>query len=544
MKNRLILVFVLSVSSCYVREQDETLFSDIHSEYREISAFVKSDETKTVFEEGKLSFVGGDRLCVYAFTNEANPVYLNTFSLFNTHYNVNKFTGIFKSRDQRIIDANFYALYPDSFPQEGGIVTAEVPVAQQAPFDPAAAILFASDRKTYNEEDMPSLILSFQQLLAPIRIDFVNDYSDYESDELLFFEIESEDNISGSFQFDVAEPEKLDFSTGENKLRSVFPKGTLLGPGVSSMVMLRPGELSRLRIKVVTGPRVFSFSLSSELTIDKDYINVVSLKASDATQDVRKVVACWGDSYTNRESRPVTYNTCNYSVHLQELLGEDWYVYNGGYNGDVSTNIINKLKDWEDINDATLSILYMGRNDNAGPTDYAQLKSRYETAISYLTNDEDYIVLGSHNRQFWSVAEEYPVVVSSEEKLDFHENDNGNTYEGAFIAYFANTGKYIDLFHTVTNDWKNWLVRTGRYPTVEAIDESTEYPGTNKGADGAVMIDTNGDGIKDTAIDWPQSFWFQNSVHERRYVHPSEYGAKAIAIMIYNKMVDLGYVTP
>lgn len=519
----------------------------MNDEYIKVTAIV--NQTKTVFDGSTLSFIGGDKIAIWAFSTEETPVLLNDFILSNTAEKVNVFTGSFKKNTTQVIDADYYALYPTSNERSGITINCELPTVQVAPFDPSAAIILAHDNKIYNEEDMPSLTLSFQQILAPLRIDIINDDPAYEDDILKSIVVQSDDKICGSFSFDMSNPEILDFSKGSKELRSAFSSTQLIGTGFSTMVMIRPGTLGNLSIRVITDKRSFNFPIGSSVTIDKNYVNVASLNTNSVVPQNRKILACWGNSYTNRTGRPASPNACNFPDHLQELLGdEEWIVYNGGYNGYKLPGIITQLELWEATNDADLSILYMERN--GGYTTNANLKEQYDEAISYLTNSDDYIVLGSHCRQYWSIAGTYPVVISESEIQDYRyygrdgdPEQHVDTYEEAFIAPFAATNKYIDLFHSITTDWKNWLVRTGRYSNVEAINEATEYPGTGTGSDGAVMIDSNEDGIKDTAIDWPQSFWFANNAHERRFVHPSQYGAKAIALMIYDKMCELGYVT-
>jgi hypothetical protein len=249
----------------------------------------------------------------------------------------------------------------------------------------------------------------------------------------------------------------------------------------------------------------------------------------------KKTVACWGNSYTSRNSTAQhdAPNQANYPDYLQTLLGEDWVVYNGGYNGWTLPAIIEKLEEWEETNDADLSILYMERN--GGFSSWQDCFDRYKSAISHLSNPDDYIVLGAHIVEFWPERGLYPY-----SKTDLSVR-GGSRYEETFLSPFIESGRYKDLYHPVIQDWKNWLVRVGRYESVDEISDEVEYPGgvdeTGEKILGAVMIDSDNDGIKDMPLDWPQSFrWAINDVH------PSKWGAKAIALLVYDRMVELGYL--
>ena len=162
------------------------------------------------------------------------------------------------------------------------------------------------------------------------------------------------------------------------------------------------------------------------------------------------------------------------------------------------------------------------------------------TGNTRFTNKDDYIVCATHNRQFWKDAE--PVIVGPTETQDYRFDKNGKTYDDEFLAPFIEQGRCVDLYHPIISDWKNWLLRVGVYSSVDDIDLEYEFPGQSANSNGAIIVDKDNDEVPETALDWPQSFWYRNSDHERRYVHPSKYGAKAMAILIYEKMQELGYL--
>lgn len=530
---------ILILSSCSHLGQDEL---DKEGRNNVLSATVV-DRTKTTLTDYTLSFSVGDALNIYAFTNEATPDYLNSFLLTNDFRDVNEFHGFIHARDSRKTDARYYAIYPSTSLLIEKTVTCELPTSQSAPFDPAATVMCARCDDYYNEESMPKLTFSFDQVLAPLRINISNTNPDYEDEEIKYVEVSSDDKICGRFRFDIENPGVLDFSDGENKLTSSFANGTLLGTSISTLVMIRPGQLRNLEVKLSTEKQNFVFSIGgTSVSMDKASVNVITIDPATVTPQKKKIVACWGDSFTNRTLRPPSQNDCNYTEHLQELLGEDWYVYNGGYNSNNAYSIIYHQREWEKENDADFSVFYIGRN--GGQSNYVTLKGYYDTGISNLTNKDGYLLVGFHNRQYWSEAEKYPVVVSESEILDyrFDQAEPPHSYYETLIVPFMATGRYVDFYHTIISNWQKWLVRVGKYDRVEDIDIAVEYPGTGTGSDGAVMVDSNDDGIKDLALDWPQSFWYTNNAKERAYVHPSKWGAKAMAYMVYDMMYELHYV--
>ena len=65
---------------------------------------------------------------------------------------------------------------------------------------------------------------------------------------------------------------------------------------------------------------------------------MIATSFSSADLKVKKLVV-WGDSYTNRSQLDGHVDRCNYVIHLHEMLGSGWEVYNGGSSGDVTNTI-------------------------------------------------------------------------------------------------------------------------------------------------------------------------------------------------------------
>ena len=75
----------------------------------------------------------------------------------------------------------------------------------------------------------------------------------------------------------------------------------------------------------------------------------------------------------------------------------------------------------------------------------------------------------------------------------------------------------IDLRRTVPARGRELIVRTGAYPDLASIPDS-ELQRIDDGK-------------------WPLCFQ-----HTETDTHPSEYGARAIAILIYERMIEFGYL--
>lgn len=317
-----------------------------------------------------------------------------------------------------------------------------------------------------------------------------------------------------------------------------------------------------------------------------------SASKSETEPTVKKRVVCWGTSVVNGQLSFVPY--------LQELLGDEWEVYNGGCSGDRSyevaarqganpivtaseftipanvTNVstegllrtrsisgepglyplrafrgylrnpcklvgtngeevlcdilsyfrttdngnggkdttyyatVKRLEPGDpvviaehtpvetyaarELRDVDLSVLYMGGND--GHRDFNNIVYQHQQMIDYADNSEDYIVVGYYMYPSW---ERYG-------------------YTDIMTTAFGN--RFLDQRNDVTESdetVKQWLLWSGAYPDEESIPES-EYTRASNGY-------------------WPLAFLLSASDP-----HSNIYGCKVTAKLIYDKMVDLGYV--
>ena len=384
---------------------------------------------------------------------------------------------------------------------------------------------------------------------------------------------------------------KPQFSSQGNKyVVSSFNDSRILGKGVVHTVYLyvNPTTIGDLSISVVGTNHVFTKSSSSTVTIKQGSINsfptfdLKDFTVKDVGSSI-KSVACWGDSYTNA-------GYSSYPNNLKELLGANWVVYNGGISGDrvdeiaarqgglsivtneefvlpakgsvntkgilrtrnnaceegyfpmrrysgamsnpclvmgvpckiISTSSIPPGKDIDDpsatfsatytrledgdpiivpahtpivsqgaqtTKNANLQVIYMGANGRVvyngklGSDNYFDnLVNYHRYMIEFNTNQSDYLVLGYHNSH-WS-----------------------QPYWERFSKEFGND-RTIDLRRIVPARGRELIVRTGAYPDLASIPDS-ELQRIDDGK-------------------WPLCFQ-----HTETDTHPSEYGARAIAILI------------
>lgn len=532
MKSQVIFLSAALVCACSQVTQEQQISE------RKMSVSVVKQTTKTTISGSSILFETGDQLRLVCEG-------YNNFYVSNAETgDVNLFEGLYRAMETSGKDCSWYAVYPAVLSvSENGVVTGTLPERQTAPFDPAANMMISNiviaDYWEDNQPPLPPLYMN--QIMGLIQISFTNANADYANDYLYSAELSTSTALSGPFVLNIHDinPKAAFSGDTSNRVYATYSSEdrTQLGNGVSHTLYLfvNPSQISNATLTIKTNKHTFTYNSSRSFTPTAGCLTTLPLMdlKDFLVDDMPKTVAIWGSSSVSRnalspESARVAPNEANFPYQLQLLLGEKWTVYNGGYNGWRLPNIIEKLEEWEETNDADLTVLYMERN--GGYSSWQDCLNQQIAAISHLSNPDHFIVLGHHDVHYWQEQDLYPYAIYDKRP------SGGSTYEGTFTAYFINLGRFQDLFHPVVNDWKEWLVRVGRYDTIGEISNEVEYPG-DVGITGAVMIDSDGDGIKDKPLEWPQSFrWSSGDIH------PSKWGAKAMAYMIYDKMYDLGYV--
>lgn len=382
--------------------------------------------------------------------------------------------------------------------------------------------------------------------------------------------------------------------------------GTVSSDAVTVLV---PPSVDRTSLRAVfrtTGRDVFvgTEKQTSGVTVN-DFTHpvtyrVVSAKGREKEYEVKLIdrpfmIACWGDSFTH-------YHTSTaYPLILQELLGNTWEVYDGGYSGDYSNEIAarqgaivtrvkktngfwfptaksavtitsiytdDKVLDpetsyvfrparWDntntDIHDehtvnpctingvecvvhstsvtrtspgeevfvedgteirtyganycrhADVIVMYLGTNGGWQhySKNYDLLIKQHKAMIDYADNNGRYIVLASHISHGFT----------------FHGGDDATYLKKFHEAFTDAEGRdhVIELRSAVNSRAEEFLVSTGVYGSKSEISESDrEY--IAKG-------------------DWPLSFFYSASDE-----HPSHPGSTAMAMLIVEKMKELGYL--
>lgn len=160
-----------------------------------------------------------------------------------------------------------------------------------------------------------------------------------------------------------------------------------------------------------------------------------------------------------------------------------------------------------ELRDVDLSIIYMGTNGSFGSdkdnnryiwSRLDNLVSQHWGMINFTEHPDSYIVLGKHDGKGWDAL---------------HYSD----YMGPAFGE-----RYLNLRTTVVENEasiKQWLVYSGAYANEAEIPQS--------------VIDYS------LAGNWPKEFWHDVSTSD---THPNEYAAKVIGKLVYDKMVELGYV--
>lgn len=555
-------------------------------------------ETKLTFDGTALSFTPGDK--VELFIEGVNSAVLTNASTDNV--------GIFKGSLIRkgVIkeDCKWYVIYPHKQQVSSiGVLSANCPSTQSAPFNKSSCLMF-SDVKTalYDEESIPDLTFSMNHALGIIKISLVNSSDEYKDEIIKAIRLNGNAILTGDYTLDIhqASPAPLFSLHGNKYVVSSFQDGVILGKGTVHTVYLyvNPTTIGDLSISVVGTNHIFTKASSSTVNIKQGSINsfqTFDLKDFTVKEvgSTIKTVACWGDSYTNA-------GYSSYPNNLQDLLGSNWLVYNGGISGDrvdeiaarqgglsIVTNeefvlpasgsvktkgilrtrnnaceegyfpirrytgamsnpclimgvpckvfsastfpsgkdiddpsatfsaTYTRLEDGEPITvpahtpiisqgalttkNVNLQIIYMGANGRVvyngtlgGENYFDNLVNYHRYMIEFNTNQSDYLVLGYHNSH-WSQA-----------------------YWNRFSTEFG-YDRTIDLRRIVPERGRELIVRTGAYPNLASIPDS-ELKRIDDGK-------------------WPLCFQ-----HTETDTHPSEYGARAIAILIYERMIELGYL--
>lgn len=301
-------------------------------------------ETRTAISGKEITFSGGESMTLVCEG-------INAAKVSNDGISLDRFEGEFNAVGQNKPGASFYAIYPYVGVGQNGNETGWLPMAQRAPFDGTVNFM-CSDKVTadYNEQAMPELSMSMNQLMGIIKVTFTNSSASYQDDVVKDIVLTSSSQLIGAFsvKFDAQGKPVPSFGGDAAPCRRVmasYPAGEVLGLNKTHEVHLivNPAEIKDAEITIVTDRHEFSRKASGSFTArqgDLTYMDPMDVATAFTAQEAQvKTLVVWGDSYTNRGYDTTHTDRCNYAYHLQQMLGSGWKIYNGGCSGDVTNTI-------------------------------------------------------------------------------------------------------------------------------------------------------------------------------------------------------------
>ena len=301
-------------------------------------------DTKTVISGNQISFSGNESMTLVCDG-------VNAAKISNYGTDLNKFTGEFDAVGQNKPGASFYAIYPYVGVGQNGNEIGWLPVVQKAPFDGSVNFM-CSDIVTadYNEQAMPQLAMSMNQLMGIVKVSFTNSSEAYQDDVVKDVVLTSSTQLAGGFAvvFDSegkAAPHFGGDAASCKRVIASYPSPVTLGQNKTHEVYLivNPAQINDAEITIVTDKHKFERAASGSFTAtqgDLTYMDPMDVATTFVAEDLDvKTLVVWGDSYTNRSQKDGHVDRCNYAYHLQQMLGSSWKIYNGGSSGDVTNTI-------------------------------------------------------------------------------------------------------------------------------------------------------------------------------------------------------------
>lgn len=573
----LIVLLALQLTSCSKKEHDVSC-----NNVGRISINAESS-TRTNISDGVLSFVDNDSFVL--FMGDINKSKLSNSGQSSVNHFHGEFDRLFVSHPS-IQYVGFYPYSTSSSPENVGFTLNN---RQAAPFDASANAMY-SDIVTakYDEDDVPQLSLTFHQYLGLVKLSITNTDTSVASEKIVQISISSDSSyLTGRFSFNVLSGTyDYDGSASiSHTATSVFGSTPSLGTNDKHEVYLfvKPGSIVEPMIKVTTTHYVYTYQSSSTLMTAPDECTVtqtldLATKFDRKERTTSHRVVVWGDSYSNRGD---PNSDCNYSTHLKEFLGPDCIVTNGAVSGDWTGNIaarqggnpiylrnqvtlpasktavsaelvFAKNDKWEDVDvpypSGTMSYVnpctINGVLCNISKNTIARVSASTEETVipadtrvytngytSYRNDDIVIIYMGQNGRWGGSNASSTAdlkiladqiqgmIDITTSGKylvLGFHNYRWNTTFVDYFTERFGD--HFVDIHKPIVDDYKSMLVRVGAYATEE------EVVGTQ---DEAYALSGQ----------WPISMWYKEGD-----IHPGKYGGRAIAILIYERMQELGYI--
>lgn len=221
------------------------------------------------------------------------------------------------------------------------VMTSTLPSVQAAPFDPSADFIVADTfRAGYDEDDMPELSFEFDNhLFAMVKIVVTNSDASLKDEKLLGVELSCPGGVlAGEFTTDLAKGSAATARMQgaiQDKVAVEYEDGSapVLGVGVRHVIyaVVAQGTLRSISLTVKTTNQKGTIESAVAITLSKGCVtNLPEVDFGTLPHSKRvKTMAYWGDSLGSAA-------LCSY---LQSLLGDDWQVYRGGVAGDAALAI-------------------------------------------------------------------------------------------------------------------------------------------------------------------------------------------------------------
>jgi len=558
---------------------------------------VSIDNTKTAIEEGQIHFISEDALNLVCGN-------INNIELTNSIEYPNSFTTTIPVKHVILNDCPFYSVYPANAVSNlyGDVQYAELPNIQIAPFDKTANYML-SEVKTdvYDDSNMPNLSFSMSQLMGLIEIRFSNSNPDYQYETLSNVRIDSQSILTGAFTFSAnSGVSSVAFKdNGWKSVQSQYDNSEVLGLGVShtTYLFVAPGTVNDAVLTIETDQHKFTKNSSCSWSVssgNRTSFGQMNLNTFDVSQtggpSQVKTAVCWGDSFSETGG--------SYPKDLSNLVGPDWEIIGGGVGGNrvydiaarqgalgvyTSTEFVlpsstqtittdgllrdrdNSLQpalcNLQGFTRALVNPCLITYGTNPDEQILCNVSSTYKNGtyiaeISRLTPGEA-ITIPAHSKVESYGARTYrdadlQIVYMGENggwdpigaKYNEHYYDNLYGYHDLMFNYsIHHKSDYIILaLHDVMFNQYYWASITNRYGN-RVINLHDEIPARGR----ELIIRTgaykNVCDIPQSEIDridgglWPVCFMFAEND-----AHPNIFGARAMAILVFEKMQELGYL--
>ena len=362
-----------------------------------VSNFNKS-ETKTSMSpidgQYKIDWASGDKIGLSIKDRQSNIL------LTYEDGTAEKFSGYMKGGypTSTNSDIEYVAYYPYRNSAKSGKINALLNRIQTAPFDSTLDYMVSKKYfATYDETDMPSILMDFgNHLFSIVKITVSNDIEELKDEKLTAVMLSSDNAIlSGYFSFDPFEDDcKAVFSTEKsdtyNNVVSVYPedKQPTLGVGKEHTVyfIVNCTEIPDLKVTIsTTDGHARVFSAKSSVTLERNAVldpGIFSLSSASEVID-HKIMALWGDSITA---------ALTYRYSIQRELEPFWTVIKCGVNGDNSLGIAGRQGGVQFVTGEDFTI-----KDGTTPVDFGGFYTNEN--LFGETKDENYMPM-SYNATF------------------------------------------------------------------------------------------------------------------------------------------------